>query len=148
MRKTAALVGVGLVLAACSSTVQGAASPLGADGTQSYASVKDLYDDIVDGGISCDNLQPQPDNGEGAEFAHCELAQGDQLALAVWQSSGGRDAGLSQIRSALDDLDIVYCLVVGRGDSGRWSINVGDALEVCEDIGSDLGGRLVKSAGA
>jgi hypothetical protein len=145
MRKAAALVTAGLVLAGCSSTVSGAASPAGPDGRQTYASVQDLYDDIVEGGTTCENLEPQADNNPGAELASCELGGGDQLVLAVWQSAGGRNAGLSQIQGALDDLDLDYCFVVGRGDSGTWSVNAGDAPEVCQQIGSDLGGQVDKS---
>ena len=145
MRKAAALVTAGLVLAACSSTVQGAASPAGPDGTQKYASVQDLHDDIVEGGTSCDNLQPQSDSNPGAELASCELGGGDQLVLAVWQSAGGRDAGLSQIEGALDDIDLGYCFVVGRGDSGTWTVNAGDAPDTCQEIATDLGGRVDKS---
>jgi len=145
MRKAAAYVAAGLLLAGCSSTVQGVASRAGSDGTQKYASVQDLYDDVVEGGTSCDTLEPQSDNNPGAELASCELGGSDQLVLAVWQSAGGRDAGLSQIKGALDDLDLDYCFVVGRGDSGTWSINAGDAPEVCQQIGSDLGGQVDKS---
>jgi hypothetical protein len=145
MWKAAVRVGAVLVVAGCSSTVQGVASPAPPDGRQSYASVQELYDDIVQGGTSCDDLEPQPDNGEGADFASCQLGGGLQLVMAVWQSAGGRDAGLSQITSALDDLDLDYCFVVGRGDSGNWTINAGDDPAVCEDIGSDLGGRVATS---
>jgi hypothetical protein len=145
MRKAAALVTAGLVLAGCSSTVQGAGSPAPPDGRQTYANVQNLYDDIVQGGTTCENLAPQGDSNPGAELASCELGGGDQLVLAVWQSAGGRDAGLSQIKGALDDLDIDYCFVVGRGDSGTWSINAGDDPAVCQEIGSDLGGQVDKS---
>ena len=148
MRRAAALVTAGLVLAGCSSTVQGVASPAGPDGSQPYASVQDLYDDIVEGGTSCDNLEPQSDNNPGAELASCELGGGDQLVLAVWQSAGGRDAGLSQIKGALDDLELDYCFVVGRGDSGTWTINAGDNPGVCQEVGSDLGGQVDKSDGS
>jgi hypothetical protein len=145
MRKAAAFVAAGLVLAGCSSTVQGAGSPAPLDGRQTYTSVQDLYDDIVHGGTSCENLAPQGDSNPGAELASCELGGGDQLVLAVWQSAGGRDAGLSQIEGALDDIDLGYCFVVGRGDSGTWTVNAGDDPAVCQEIASDLGGRVDKS---
>jgi len=145
MRRAAALATAGLVLAGCSSTVQGAGSPAPLDGRQTYTSVQDLYDDIVQGGTSCENLAPQGDSNPGAELASCELGGGDQLVLAVWQSAGGRDAGLSQIEGALDDIDLGYCFVVGRGDSGTWTVNAGDDPAVCQEIASDLGGRVDKS---
>jgi hypothetical protein len=145
MRKAAALVTAGLLLAGCSSTVQGAGSPARPDGRQTYASVQNLYDDIVQGGTTCENLAPQGDSNPGAELASCELGGGDQLVLAVWQSAGGRDAGLSQIEGALDDIDLGYCFVVGRGDSGTWTVNAGDDPAVCQEIASDLGGRVDKS---
>jgi hypothetical protein len=145
MRKATAFVAAGLVLAGCSSTVQGVASPARPDGSQTYASVQDLYDDIVDGGTPCANLAPQADSNPGAELASCELGGGDQLVLAVWQSAGGRDAGLSQIEGALDDIDLGYCFVVGRGDSGTWTVNAGDDPGVCQDIAADLGGQVDKS---
>jgi hypothetical protein len=147
MRKAAALV-VGLVLAGCSSTVQGVASPAGPDGSQTYASVKDLYDDIVAGGTSCDNFQKEGDSGVAEEAGNCELGGGDQLVLLLWQDAGARDDGLSRLKDTLDEIELDYCFVVGRGDSGTWTVNAGDDPDVCREIGSDLGGEVQKSGNA
>jgi uncharacterized protein YceK len=148
MRKGAVLVAVGLVLAGCSSTVQGVASPAGPDGSQQYASVKDLYDDVVQGGTACDNFEKQSDTGQATQVASCELGGGDELVLLLWRDAAARDSGLSDIKGALDDLEIGYCFVVGRGDSGTWSVNAGDNPDTCRQIGADLGGQVDESGGS
>jgi hypothetical protein len=68
--------------------------------------------------------------------------------LTLWRDAGARDAGLADIKDALGNLDIGYCLVVGRGDSGTWWVNAGDAPDVCRDVGSDLGGQVDQSDGS
>ncbi|NYJ06401.1 hypothetical protein [Petropleomorpha daqingensis] len=148
MRKVAALVAAGLVLAGCSSTVQGVASPAGPDGSQNYASVKDLYEDIVAGGTDCGNFQEESSSGIAEEAGNCELGGGDQLVLTLWKDAAARDDGLSQLEDTLDSIEVDYCFVVGRGDSGTWLVNAGDAPDVCRAVAADLGGQIDRSAGS
>jgi hypothetical protein len=148
MRKTAALVAAGLVLAGCSSTVQGVGSPAGPDGCQTYASVKDLYDDIVGAGTSCENFEKQANSGLAKETASCELGGGAQLVLALAEDATARDDGLSELQDTLDSIGLGYCFVVGRGESGTGWVNAGDAPDVCREIGSDLGGQVATSDGS
>ena len=148
MRKVAALVAAGLVLAGCSSTVAGVASPAGPDGSQTYASTKELYDDVVKGGTDCKNFQKEPSSGIAKEAANCDLGGGNQLVLLLWQDAGARDDGMSQLKETLDSIGSNYCFVVGRGDSGTWSVNAGDDPDVCRAVASDLGGQIEKSDGS
>lgn len=149
MRKAAALVAAGLVLAGCSSTVQGVASPAGPDGSQTYAGVKDLYDDVVKGGTACDNFEKGADSEVAKETASCDLGgAGDQLVLALAQDAQARDTGLAHVEDSLDTIGLGYCFVVGRGDSGTWWINAGDDVDSCHAIASDLGGRVDESDGS
>ena len=117
MRGGAALVTAGLVLAGCSSTVQGAGSPARPDGRQTYASVQDLYDDIVQGGTTCANLTPR-----------------SAMVLGAWLDAFGVGAGLvlaerdlARLRvpaiayTAFGVYQLAVVLVHGRQmDAARW----------------------------
>jgi hypothetical protein len=153
---TAVLLGAALVTAGCGSTQasstsaatatsSSAASAPSAAGTQSYASMLDLYSAVLGTGTTCSDVTIQPSTSAKAQ-AGCDLGSGRSLVLQTWRDSASRDAGVQVTATTLAAHHGPYCVLDGVGDKGLWSVGASGDSKVCTVISHRLGGRVTTSS--
>lgn len=154
MRRAALLASVLLLMAACggedgtatetSSTAATTAATTTAapDGTQTYRTAQEIVDAMDAADLPCSGLTSE--NGSLAiAQARCDV-YGQEVVLQIWGSSSERDNGVTQLTSVLDSASIYYCYVVGRGETGTWTINAPNN-PTCDRVEEAFGGDRLSS---
>jgi hypothetical protein len=149
---TAVLLGAALATAACSGSNSGndqassaSAAASSQAGTQSYASMLDLYTAVLGSGTHCSNVTIQPTTTAKAQ-ASCDLGTGRSLLLQTWQNAASRDTGVQTVQTALAARKAPYCVVAGTGTTGLWSVAGRGDSGVCATVAHRLGGKIASSA--
>ncbi len=137
------LCAAALLLTGCGGATAGQASPAPeprTDGAQNYASVEDLYTAVTESGVECADLNVDDHESMIATAQGTCRLDGGRLLMQLWDDATDRDETLSDIMIDRDD----YCFVLGRGegDEGAWSVDAGTNYDVCEELGTALGGEL------
>jgi hypothetical protein len=146
---TAVLLSAALATAGCSGGGQASSSSAASAspaGTQSYASMLDLYSAVLSSGTTCSDVTIQPATTAKAQ-ATCDLGGGKSLLLQTWRTSTDRDNGVQAVESSLAEGNTPHCVLAGTGEKGLWSVAARGDSTVCTAISHKLGGHATSSTG-
>lgn len=152
---TAVLLSAALATAGCgggsasssSAVATPAASSSASTGTQSYASMLDLYSAVIGTGTTCSDVAIQPATTATSQSS-CDLGGGRSLVLQTWRDSASRTRGVQTAVTTLGAGTAPSCVLQGVGDKGLWSVSATGDATVCDTLAHGLGGTVTKSAAA